>query len=141
MMSWGKHSEKRLKEWLDATHGVGGYTVAWLYTELEPCGSDVHNCKAKVGAWFPGAKIRYSVRYPNSSDVNPQASNGAWRSLALRKTIAKRRRARGPTRHLKRYQTKLRQQGVGGLPFLVTPAQFKPTLPDIDSSDDEGYDL
>jgi hypothetical protein len=64
-----RHSEGQLYDWLEANHR-GDYRVEWLYSELEPCGSDYHDCAARVKVWFPGAKIYWSVDYASKDNVS-----------------------------------------------------------------------
>jgi hypothetical protein len=128
MSSRGLHSEKRLYDWLERHH-PGDYRVLWLYTELETCGSDYHNCTARVSRWFPHAKVYYSVDYPSEDDVSSDSDDGVTTSQERKTAKAKRRRNRGP-KALKRFQTVLTNRDNAGqnLDGPVDMDDFNPYL-------------
>jgi hypothetical protein len=99
MPSAGEHSEKRLHDFLEDL-GVE-YKVIWVYTELEPCGADYHNCAQRLEDWWPTAEVYYSVDYPSLDDVSSESSDDDGEK---KRNKAKRRRSRGPAT-LKRFKT------------------------------------
>lgn len=149
--SKGFHSETRIKKRLDRIH-PGDYEVLWLYTELEPCGSGVHNCRRKVGKWnwsAKGERVFYSVDYPSVEDVSDDerdaADNltGGTRDDDDKGVEAQSRRHIGPTL-LKRFQTVLQKRRKLGTPLdTATPANtFKPALRQVlpPHRGDRGFD-
>jgi RHS repeat-associated protein len=128
LISSGKHSETRLKAWLEANY-PGRYEVLWLYTELEPCGSNVHNCRNKVSGWnwsAKGERVFYSIDYPNEEDVSDTEPSGAMRNAARKRKLAQDRRSVGP-QNLKRFQSQLKRRKLNGQPLNVVPV-FNPPL-------------
>lgn len=119
-LSKGRHSEARLKRKIDKLvnhHGVGNVQVVWIYTELEPCGSDCHNCRQRLRNWFGNnTKIRYSIQYTNTGF-----------GVSSAKAKARRRRA---VNTLKRFQTKLVQHAQN-----VQEQSFHPPLVRVNSTD------
>ena len=126
--SAGLHSERRLYDYLE---GLGQrYRVKWVYTELEPCGSDYHNCAERLENWWPAARVYYSVDYPSYEDVSSDdSSDSDSEKERTKRTKAKRRRKRGPGT-LKRFGTYLRKHDSDDEP---DESDFKPTLTRINS--------
>lgn len=118
--SQGYHSEKLIYDHVQHLRNVQNkvVNVLWIYTELQPCGSDCHNCSNRLKGWFPGVKIRYSISYTNSTKI-PLHNSGA---------IAKRRRGRA-VKVLKRFETRLRS----GQPKPNSKSDFKPKLVRVNS--------
>src|SRR5438270_4293104 len=85
--SASRHSEKRIYDILERDHS-GDYKVHWLYTELEPCGPEVHNCKARVATWFPGANVYYSFIYPDAEEVSSDEESDTVKLLEAKKRRA-----------------------------------------------------
>ena len=102
-----RHTEKVLYDWLEHNH-YGDYTVNWLYTELETCGSDYHNCTAKVARWFPNADIYYSIDYPAADTVSTDDDDDKSDPVETlrRKTAKAKRRRKRSAPILKRLRTK-----------------------------------
>lgn len=129
MASDGRHTEGLLFDWLQANH-PGDYDVDWLYTELQTCGSDYHNCTARVGQWFPNATIYYSVDYPSVDDVSTDESDDGSNADATaerKRAKATRRRARGAP-ILRRFRTKARKRKREGDTSNVGTTDFRPRL-------------
>ena len=149
-LSEGFHSEKRIYDYLQKYY-PNNYKVKWLYTELAPCGSDVHNCNSRVRNWWgDDFDIYYSIDYPNTHEVSSSSSDNEETSRQKRVNKAKRRRSRGPGKHLKRYQTLLQRRSKKGIDLNepVSESDFKrPPLPNIYSpkrdsdSEDGGFRL
>lgn len=140
--SEGFHSEKRLYDWLEEDHKAD-YTVHWLYTELAPCGPEVHNCRARVGAWFPGVPVYYSFIYPDLDEVSSDDEDDKTKKLPnrdrlarmieVKRTKAKRRRKRS-INILKRLNNQPTLEGLtagdfrGGLTAPYSPQWVDPSL-------------
>jgi hypothetical protein len=136
----GRHSEKVLYDWLQANHGTT-WEVSWLYTELAPCGSDYHNCDAKVANWFPNADVYYSIDYPSADGVSSGSeTDDDARELGKRKK-ATRRRSRG-SGLLKRLKRSLNNVNSGD---EMEPSDFPTGIRSLyspnrnDSDEDQGY--
>ena len=140
MASSGTHSEKNLYDFLHNryTRRNVRYKVNWLYTELATCGSDLHNCTQRVGEWFPGVNVYYSIDYPNMDEVSSESSDSEGESL--RRAKAKRRRARGP-QMLKRFENKMAR--LDSSDPEIDESDFNPRLRRINSPAhySSGYEL
>jgi hypothetical protein len=115
MQSNKRHTEGLLFDWLEATY-PGDYDVDWLYTELETCGSDYHNCRDRVTGWFPNAQVYYSISYPSKDTVSTDDDDDKSdleRTELRKRRKATRRRAR-TTPILKRFSTKLKKRREAG---------------------------
>jgi RHS repeat-associated protein len=131
----GFHSEKRLYDWFQAN--CAGCTVRWLYTELAPCGSDVHNCSNRVQNWWPGIDVYYSIEYPNHDEVNAVSTqSGANRTLTQRYDIAQERRARA-VKVLKMFGREVRRRHLKGLAMAGKHKFRKGSTNYVDESDVE----
>jgi Domain of unknown function (DUF4157)/Xanthomonas XOO_2897-like deaminase len=116
--SKGLHSEKRLFDAISVLrnlHGNANVNVRWIYTELQPCGADNHNCKNRLRNWFPNVPIHYSIKYPSSK-------------FGISRATAQRRRKRA-VGTLRRFGTRLRQGG----PVPANANSFRPPLRRVNS--------
>ncbi|MFD2232891.1 nucleic acid/nucleotide deaminase domain-containing protein [Phaeospirillum tilakii] len=103
-ISDGVHSERLIHDWLELKYS-GNYEVIWLYTELEPCGVDYHNCREKVRKWFPMAEIYYSIIYPSFDDVSDDDKALSAPARAKKRVEKAKRRRKRSSALLKRLQT------------------------------------
>ncbi len=131
-VSKGHHSEaliKRKYDQLVAKHGAGNVDMRWLYSELKPCGSDYHNCRDRVAAWFPGVPVYYSLDYTKHRH-------------GVNVATAKRRRRRSSAM-LRRFNTRLRQIHNGTAVAPVDASSFTPSLRRVNSDPNlsKGYSL
>jgi hypothetical protein len=106
-----RHSEGQLYDWLEKKHPAD-YKVEWLYSELEPCGRDYHDCASRVEAWFPGAKIYWSIDYASKDEVSSGDETDAAEREAEKRAKAKRRRAKS-SGLVKRLDKKLKVKSSG----------------------------
>ena len=127
--SSGTHSEKTLYDYLRRKYKMKNVKVNWLYTELATCGSDLHNCTARVERWFPDAQVYYSIDYPNMDEVSSESSDSEEDRVEKRRAKAKRRRGRGP-RMLTRFGNKMARVGYNP---DIEEADFNPPLRRINS--------
>lgn len=130
--SKGIHSEARIKRKVDqliAAHGANRVDVRWLYSELKPCGSDYHNCRDRVGHWFPGVPVFHSIDYTKTRHGVSAAR-------------AKRRRARA-SGLLKRFNTRLQQMNNHTKAAPVNAHSFSPALRRVNSDPNlsKGYTI
>jgi RHS repeat-associated protein len=72
----GVHAEEVLWTKLQAAV-VRGDQVTRLYSELEPCGPALANCRTRIPTWFPNARVSWSFRYPDDRLLR---ETGPWRA-------------------------------------------------------------
>ncbi|MEV4349019.1 LamG-like jellyroll fold domain-containing protein [Actinoplanes sp. NPDC049596] len=80
VQSAGRHAERRAKDALEA-QGLSMSSVKQIYTELEPCGPDYHNCNAWLGANAPGVPVTYSFGYGPDRAGRKEGINGLRRAV------------------------------------------------------------
>ena len=64
----GQHSERRLLEALPDYVKADRSRIRRIYSELEPCGPDYHNCDAFLRKMAPDATVTYSFKYRDPAD-------------------------------------------------------------------------
>jgi RHS repeat-associated protein len=81
IQSDGVHSERLGWDVISKQHGIRADQIDAIYTELQPCGPDYHNCDRWLAQNFPGVPVTHSFDYGPDKAGRTAGINSLKRAL------------------------------------------------------------